>query len=430
MKRMNYKWRQHAWITLLILCLGGSAGLQAQQRPTGGTRSTGVGFGGNRGGSSGSAARQYNNNSMVGDATVSSDPETRRLIVITDEETSQFVSQVITNLDRPKPQVLIKVVFLEVTHADGLDIGLEGGTAGTIKGSTAGNAANVLGMNSGLESTPGAIQQNALGQPIEAFKAIAPMILPGAGLYQILGKDYQVTLRAIAQAGKAKVLSRPSILARNNQPATILVGQTVPLITSVRYDTLGNAINGITYTDVGIILRVTPFITGDGLVEMIVSPEISSVSQTDKVQIQQGAFAPVIDKRTADTVVVTPNGQTVIIGGLIQDRKSKSENKIPFLGDIPGLGVLFKHTITTDAKTELLIFLTPHIVQAPTQLAALSAQEKAKSSGMNAFTEEELSKYLDTLPTKEPDGAGTAAPAPQPAPPSIKSKTTSAGKGW
>src|SRR5207248_10147465 len=115
--------------------------------------------------------------------------------------------------------------------------------------------------------------------------AAANVLPQTAGLYQILGQDYQVTLHAIAQAGKARVLSRPSVVARNNQPATILVGQTVPLITSVRYDTFGNAINGIQYTDVGIILRVTPFITKDGMVEMILTPEISSVSKTDSTPL-------------------------------------------------------------------------------------------------------------------------------------------------
>ena len=84
-----------------------------------------------------------------------------------------------------------------------------------------------------------------------------------------------MTLHAIAQAGKAKVLSRPSILARNNQPATITVGQQVPLITGVTYDSFGNSHNAITYTSVGVILKVTPFITEDGLVEMMVSPQIS-----------------------------------------------------------------------------------------------------------------------------------------------------------
>ena len=87
----------------------------------------------------------------------------------------------------------------------------------------------------------------------------------------MLGENFTATLRAIAQAGKAQLLSRPSILARNNQPATIQIGQNVPLITNVRYDTFGNAINSVSYQAVGIILKVTPFITSDGMVQMIVS---------------------------------------------------------------------------------------------------------------------------------------------------------------
>jgi len=139
---------------------------------------------------------------------------------------------------------------------------------------------------------------------------------------------------------------------------------------------LGNAINGITYTDVGIILRVTPFITSDGLVQMILSPETSTVSKTDATVLSASAngvataTAPYINKRSADTVVVTPDGQTVIIGGLIADAKAESESKIPFLGDIPILGNLFKRKVTTDAKSELVIFLTPHIIQAPRNLRA------------------------------------------------------------
>src|SRR5262249_40891894 len=97
------------------------------------------------------------------------------------------------------------------------------------------------------------------------------------GLYQLFSQDYQVTLHAIATAGKARVLSRPSVVARNNQPATITVGQSVPLVTNVRFDNFGNAINSVIYQPVGIILRVTPFISEDNLVEMILSPETSAL---------------------------------------------------------------------------------------------------------------------------------------------------------
>src|SRR4030095_7980895 len=89
---------------------------------------------------------------------------------------------------------------------------------------------------------------------------------------------FQATLRAIAQAGKTEILSRPSILTRNSQQAVISLGQEVPLVTNTRFDTFGNQINTVSYQNVGIILRVTPFITDNEMVEMIVSPETSSLA--------------------------------------------------------------------------------------------------------------------------------------------------------
>jgi general secretion pathway protein D len=355
--------------------------------------------GGNTGSSRTGTTRTYPGNGAIGDAYFSIDPETRRVVTIADEDTSQYISQVLSNLDRPKPQVLIKVVFLEVLHNNALDIGVEGGWGKTINNDpTKANAVQGFGLTP-LSAVLGT-NLNQFGQPIASFATAPGFTAPGAGIYQILGADYQVTLKAIAQAGKAKILSRPSILARNNQPATITVGQSVPLITSVRYDTFGNAINSVTYTDVGVILKVTPFITPDNLVEMIISPQISSIDPSLSVPISANVNAPVIDVRSADTVAVTPDGQTVIIGGLIADTKSETDTKIPFLGDIPVLGNLFKHKQKSDSKTELLIFLTPHIVQAPSQLVSLSETERQKALLRNSFSEEEINRFLDSLPTK------------------------------
>ncbi|HTL59049.1 MAG TPA: hypothetical protein VL361_25475 [Candidatus Limnocylindrales bacterium] len=384
------------------LFLGIDVGTQAlaQQRQGGGTG------GGNRSTTSGGGSRQYPSTGSIGDAYFSIDPESRRVVTIADEDTSRYISQVLSNLDRPKPQVLIKVVFLEVTHNNASDIGIEGGWGKQINNDpTKAALANGFGL-SGLSAIV-STNVNQFGQPISSFSAVSPMTSPGAGLYQILGQDYQVTLRAIAQAGNAKVLSRPSILARNNQPATITVGQSVPLITNVRYDTFGNAINSVTYTDVGVILKVTPFITPDNLVEMIVSPQISSIDATLTVPISANVSAPVIDVRSADTVAVTPDGQTVIIGGLMATTKSSTDTKIPVLGDIPVLGNLFKRKQRSDANTELIIFLTPHVVQAPSQLAALSAKEGEKLQGPNSFTEEELNRFIDNLPGKNGNSKGS-----------------------
>ncbi len=374
-----------------LLC----AALQAQaQRATGtgnrgntgGNRNFGGGGGGGASfGSSGS--RSYTPNGTVGEAMISADPETRRLIVITDDDTSQFISQVITNLDRPKPQVLIKVVFLEVTHRKGLDVGIEGARSKAMGGGNTGVVNQIFGLSS------------------QGANPSTPQITrSGAGIYQVLGTDFQATLRAIAEAGKTEVLSRPSILARNNQQAVITVGKEVPLITNTRFDENNNQINTISYQDVGIILRVTPFISTDGMVEMIVSPEISDLTE-QTVPISGGTSpvgAPVISKRSADTVVVTPDGQTVIIGGLMSNTKSSIDSKIPILGDIPLLGNLFKRKLRSEEKTELMIFLTPHVVNQPNLLAKMTKDEKAQVElAPKAFTEEELEKFIGGLPQKE-----------------------------
>ena len=170
------------------------------------------------------------------------------------------------------------------------------------------------------------------------------------------------TLYALAQRGKVSVLSRPSILARNNQEAVILIGQSVPLPSgNVISDTGANS-TSVQYTDVGIILRVTPYITSNRNIEMIVSPEISSLAQ-QTVQISQNFSAPIINKTSAETVVVTPDQTTVVIGGLMQKTDSTQINKVPLLGDIPVVGNLFKRTTKTYEKNELVIFMTPYIVE-------------------------------------------------------------------
>ena len=392
-------------LTLLLALFLGAIQAYAQ-RTTTGTR-TGVtrGAGGaarTSGGIGAGGTRQYYPSGAVGEAMVTADPETRRLIVITDDETSEYVSQVITTLDRPKPQVLIKVVFMEVTYRNALDIGIEGGARHNVDGAT-GAGASAFGL-SGLNSVATNVPLNSLGLPVQSFLPVPP----GAGLYQVLGADYQATLRAIAQAGKTEILSRPSILTRNSQQAVISLGQEVPLVTNTRFDAVNGQINTVTYTSVGIILRVTPFITDEGLVEMIVSPETSQLAdQSQWVNIGGGAQAPVINSRVADTVVVVPDAQTVVIGGLMQNSKAHAESKIPLLGDIPVLGNLFKRRIKDDSKTELIIFLTPHIVREPSQLAAVSAEERALHTAPKGLSEEELNRFLDGLPKKDsPNGNG------------------------
>jgi type II secretion system protein D len=336
-----------------------------------------------------STATTYPSSTQMGTATVSVDAETRRVFVVTDDETAEYVKQVVQDLDRPTPQVLIKCLFLEATYNKATDIGIDGIYSYTASGSSID-------------------QFNGAGTVGTAFN-----LASGGGLYTFTSAagDLNVTISALAKNGKLEILSRPSILARNNQPASISLGQQVPLITNTRFDNFGNQINSITYQDVGIILNVTPFITEDNLVEMIVAPQISELAdQSQWVPISSGGTnnassvsAPVINSRSADTVVVVPDGQTVIIGGLMSSRKIDSTEKVPILGDIPVLGMLFKHKITSNGKTELMIFMTPHIIRRPSDLAAMTSRERAQTTTIapKAFTDEEINSYLDTVPAAD-----------------------------
>jgi type II secretory pathway component GspD/PulD (secretin) len=391
--KTNYLNVPHAFWGIVVLCLALAPATQAQQRGGGGF----PGFGANQNrGATTTATSQYNNNGTVGGATIYFDPDTKNIVVISDQPTSTQISNVISNLDRPKPQVLIKVVFIQVLHSDATDIGVEGNWGNSFGNSMTNTVANVFGLN-GLNT----LTTNFNAVPPTAVPALT-QASPGAGLYQILGSDFQATLRAIASAGKAELLSRPSILARDGQPATITVGQSVPLITSVTFAGVSAIpVNNVTYTDVGIILKVTPYISPEGYVEMIVSPENSTVSKTDTVPIAAGVNAPVIDQSRADTVVITPDSQTVVIGGLMGSAKSSTVSKIPILGDIPFLGALFRRKTTGDVKTELLIFLTPHIVQAPSQLAALAQHEQNHGLVPKSYSEQELDRFLEKVPLKK-----------------------------
>lgn len=390
-----------------FIALAMTLSVDAQQRGGGGGRAGGGGGGGRAGGGfggGGGAARTssgsgqtYYAPGQVGEAIVTADPATRSIVVITDEDTKGLIDEVVKRLDKPQPQVLIKVVFLEVTYRNTLDLGIEGAVRRNI-GST---STGIFGQNFGLGNlglAPSNTVNNQYGQPLNAFNPTPP----GAGLYQILGDDFQVTLRAIAQAGKTEILSRPSILTRNNQQATISLGQEVPLVSNTRFDAVNGQINTVTYQNVGIILRVTPFISPDGLVEMIVSPETSQLADRSQwVPISAGALAPVINSRMADTVVVVPDGQTVIIGGLMTNAKDDLDGKIPYLSSIPLLGNLFKSTNKRNEKTELMIFLTPHIVAEPVRLANMTTAEGQQLRlTPKAFNENELNRFLDNLPNK------------------------------
>jgi general secretion pathway protein D len=333
---------------------------------------------GNQGQIPGGMTRAYTE--LTGQVYVVADLDTNSLLVTTATKYSDRVKNIIQELDRPVPQVLIKVLVCEVTHDDSVDLGMDFSVInrrpsgqGTSISSAFGNAAQTTGL-----------------------------------VVSMLEDKLNAQLHLLATNGKLDVLSRPYILASDNQLASITVGQEVPFITNSRTTDTGQTINTIEYQDVGIILNVTPHINPDGLVIMDVSPEISQLTGTS-VPISDNASAPVIAKRSADSRVGVRNGHTIVIGGLMEDRKTSTISKVPILGDIPLIGnLLFSRTQVTKSKTELLIFLTPHVAQQPEFLQGATEQEKQglqltpKSVAPGKFEEHMQGMQRGEMPMTQP----------------------------
>jgi type II secretion system protein D len=281
---------------------------------------------------------------LTGQALFVAEPDTNSLIVTTAVKYRREVEAIIHELDRPAAQVLIKVLVAEVTHDNSADFGTDFSILNTRPNG------NGQGFN------------QAFGQP-------------GSGLtVTFLENNLNVTLHALAEQNKLDVLSRPYILASDNQEASILVGQDVPIVTSNYVTSFGNSVSNYEYRKVGIILDVTPHINPDGQVILDVAPEISQLTgQT--VNVGPGSNPPVIADRSASSRVGIKDGQTIVIGGLMQDEKTLKVSKIPLLGDIPIIGIAFSRTEVDKSKTELLIFLTPHVAQMPEELKPMTEDE-------------------------------------------------------
>jgi len=323
----------------------------------GGAANRGGAFGGGGGGGGGgaganlSATARASAGELYGQVYVVADSDTNSLIITTAPKYREKVELILKELDRPAPQVLIKVLLAEVTHTNGIDLGV---SASYINIST--STGNKTAVSTGDPTVKNATD--------------------GLNVGYIEG-NFQAYLHALATEGKIDVLSRPSILASDNQLASILVGQEIPFVTNSRTTDTGQTINTIQYQDVGIMLDVVPHINPDGKVIMDITPEISKLlnDPTTRVEISPGVTAPTFAKRSAQTRVAIDNGKTIVIGGLMQDTKDTSISKVPFLGDIPILGNLFKRTQDTKSKTELLIFITPHVVKDSTDLPAQSRDQ-------------------------------------------------------
>ena len=326
---------------------------------------------GNASGTGVSAGASRAASALVGQVFVVADIDTNSLLVSTASKYQDQVKKIIEELDRPVPQVLIKVLVAEVSHDKTNDLGADFSILDT------------------RPSGKGVIVGQGFGNQAAAAN--------GGLVVSLMETNLNATIHALATEGKLDVLSRPYILASDNQQASITIGQEVPFITNTQVNITGQQINTIQYQAVGIILNVTPHINPDGLVILDVAPEISQLTGTT-VPIGAGVSAPVIANRSASSRVAIRNGNTIVIGGMMQDQKTTTINKIPILGDIPIIGQIFQRYQDDRSKTELLIFLTPHVALEPDTLNGMSADEmKGTKLTPNAVEKGDFEDHLKGL---------------------------------
>jgi general secretion pathway protein D len=342
---------------------GGQRNAGAGMASAGGGGGGGGTGGGGTGGSSTSSSS--NDNSLSEETYFEADPNTNSLLVMTSTKNYEKIKPIIQELDKPVGQVLIKVLFAELTHTNDTDWGSE---------------FSMLNLRNGSNGTQ---TIGALGRPLDAT---TPGGTLGAGAtgsgglsVRTLQGDLDITLHALQDTGKLNVLSRPYVLTRNNRLAKITVADEVPIPTGTTTVAGQTQITFDYRKDIGIVLNVTPSINEDGLVNMIVSPTITTDTK-QVVDLGQGLEPHIFSTRSASTRVAVKDGQTIVIGGLIQDQTSETVRKVPLLGDIPIAGNLFKRTQKSTAKIELLIFLTPYVAAEPKDLAPISKTEEQRSS--------------------------------------------------
>lgn len=306
---------------------------------------------------------------LVGQVSSVADESTNTLLVLTQEKNFTRVNEILAELDRSVPQVLVRVLISEITYDDSIDIGVEFETLNV--GTTTDD--NLLSNFNIFEST--------LGLNYLFFD----------------NDDFRLAVRALQATGRFDVLSRPYILTNDNQEANITVGQEVPFPVNTRTLDDGDTTSDIEYRDVGIILTVTPQINSEGLVVLNLAQELSALTDLT-IPISDDFDAAVINTRSLETQVAVADGQTVVIGGLIQDTLQETVSKVPLVGDIPIIGNIFRRTESTKAKTELLVFLTPEVILDEQELQEVSDRVQEGAVGLQEAVEEGmLQKHLDDL---------------------------------
>ncbi len=315
-----------------------------------------------------------------GDVQVSDDKATNSLLVVSSLRDYIALKNVVAQLDVMRQQVFVEAVIMEVGIDTDLNLGMGLHAGRTVN--TAGEQSLVYG-----KSQPGNVDSMNISTALLSGLAtgmVGPAIPESEELVGMSIPSFGVALNALQTNSDVNILATPNIIATDNNEASIQVGENVPismgyspggsLLNSAAASALGGAtgsssalgalgglggLGGVRYKrqDVGLTLKITPQINDDEQVQLEIELEVSSIKSADPVA------GPNISKKKASTTSVVGDQQTVVIGGLVNDRETKTIKKVPILGDIPILGFLFRHKTSLKQKSNLLIFLTPYIIR-------------------------------------------------------------------
>jgi type II secretory pathway component GspD/PulD (secretin) len=359
------------------------------------------------------------------------------------------VIKMIDELDAPQPQVMIQCIIAQLTLNDDFEFGIEFGlqndvlfnrgtvpftSSSTVATTTAG-VTTATNANAGtLPGNPG-FNFNSTGplgnstaartaqvgnQGLSSFALGRASLIDGLGnvgglVLTASSKNISSMLRALQNDGRIEVLSRPQIMTLDGRTARVVVGESFPYIGEATVGQTGT-VSSVSFANIGVILTVKPNITPDDRIYLEIVPEVSELKEL--VNVQQIATitgtlnqqAPRITQTTANTVVSVNDGQTVVIGGLIQKRHTDFMRKIPWLGDLPHIGFLFRYTQQRELRQELLIIMTPHIVRGEADAQRIKDVEVARVNWILNSTPE-MHGDLGLSPSPAADGPTELDPA-------------------
>ncbi|MDY7035979.1 MAG: type II secretion system secretin GspD [Thermodesulfobacteriota bacterium] len=304
---------------------------------------------------------------------ISADKATNTLVIIAEPDEYMILEEIIRKLDMPRTMVYVEALIMEVSTTKALELGVEW-RVGNEYNSGYGEGQRGGFWFGGSTGTDAMLNNLGAGRIPDGFAA--GVIGRGITLGTVTFPSIGAFVRAVRTDTNFNIISTPQILTLDNEEAVIEVGQNIPFVTSIDQSTTTETerVQTYEYKDVGITLKVTPQINNNRFVRLQIEQSVKTL--VESTALGGTVLAPTTTFRTAKTTITVRDGETAVIGGLIEKRMDRGKTQTPCIGSIPGLGWLFKNKSDRDEKTNLLVFLTPQIVENPNEGKELYDKKK------------------------------------------------------